>query len=384
MDLTVLKQKTIATPAFIYDLDSIKGKLQLLHSEKTKRNIKLLYSLKALPLPRILKEIKPFVDGFSASSLFEAKLAESVCNGEKEINFVSPGIKSFEWEELSRIANRITFNSLEQLDFFEDRFKGEKNYGIRINPEISFVKDSRYDPCRTFSKLGTPLNQIKERISMDPNFFEKIKGLHIHTNCESTDFSQLTQVFLKIKSELGGEINNFKWINLGGGYLFDQSKNLSLFYELTKEINQNYDEVIIEPGNFIVQDSGYLVSSVIDLFQRNGKRIAVLDTTVNHVPEVFEYQYEPDVLETSPNHENEYMLAGCSCLSGDIFGTYCFENKLDIGSKVIFSSLGSYSLVKAHTFNGINLPDLYCLENKTRLEKIKSYTFKEYMNHYGA
>ncbi len=34
---------------------------------------------------------------------------------------------------------------------------------------------------------------------------------------------------------------------------------------------------------------------MIDLFRSGGTTTAVLDTTVNHLPEVFEYQFEPDV-----------------------------------------------------------------------------------------
>ena len=140
----------------------------------------------------------------------------------------------------------------------------------------------------------------------------------------------------------------------------------------------------LNPGTFLVRDSGYLVSSVIDLFQRDGKNIAVLDTTVNHLPEVFEYQCEPDVLGDDLSNKNEYILAGGSCLAGDVFGVYRFENELELGSKVIFEKVGSYSLVKAHTFNGINLPDVYCLEDGTGLEKVKSFTLEQYVHYYGG
>ena len=173
---------------------------------------------------------------------------------------------------------------------------------------------------------------------------------------------------------------------MGGGYCFDESENLSLFYGLVDELNHSYDfsEIIIEPGNFLVRDCGFLVSSVIDLFRRDGKYIAVLDTTVNHLPEVFEYQYEPDVLGDACSNKNEYILAGSSCLAGDVFGVYRFEDELELGSKVIFEKVGSYSLAKAHMFNGINLPDVYCLEDDIGLKRVKSFTLEHYMHYYGG
>ena len=49
-------------------------------------------------------------------------------------------------------------------------------------------------------------------------------------------------------------------------------------------------------GQDLVRAAGYLIASVLDIFDVNGKRIAVLDTTINHMPEVLEFDYQPDVL----------------------------------------------------------------------------------------
>ena len=54
----------------------------------------------------------------------------------------------------------------------------------------------------------------------------------------------------------------------------------------------------------------------------------MLDTTVNHMPEVFEYQFRPDVLGHNDAGAYEYVLAGMSCLAGDIFGEYRFDAPL--------------------------------------------------------
>ncbi len=377
-------QQLSKTPAFIYNLGEVRKKVAFLSQIKNESNCKILYSVKPLPLYRILEEMES-LDGFSVSSFFEAQLAKKACKDEKEIHFISPGIKDGQWKDISDAVRYLTFNSLEQLSYFEARLK-KQSYGIRVNPGISFIEDPRYNPCREFSKLGVPIAQVKNKISDDPDFLKKIEGIHFHTNFESRDFFHLTETFYKLKTELGDELKRFKWINLGGGYFFEESENLSLFYELVDELNDDYDfhEIIIEPGSFLVRDSGYLVSSVIDLFRRDGKDIAVLDTTVNHLPEVFEYQYEPDVLGDDFSNKNEYILAGSSCLAGDVFGVYRFENELELGSKVIFEKVGSYSLVKAHTFNGINLPDVYCLEDNTGLERVKSFTLEQYVHYYGG
>ena len=379
-------QEINKTPYFIYDLNKVNEKVNFLHQIINGLRCKIIYSVKASPLYNILRELEAQVDGFSVSSLFESKIVIEACSKKKDIHFVSPGIRGDQWNSILNNVNYLIFNSLEQISFFEKKLGKNQSYGIRVNPEVSFIKNKKYDPCHEFSRLGVLIGQLKEKISKDSSFFKKISGIHLHTNCESRDLSQLTDTFLRIKSHLRDDLNRFQWINLGGGYLFNESSNFSLFHELLDEISQNYNflNVIIEPGSFFVGDSGCLVSSVIDLFQRKGKNIAILDTTINHLPEVFEYQYEPDIFGHQKEYKNEYILAGCSCLAGDIFGTYYFKDKLELGSKIIFQNVGHYSLVKSHTFNGINLPDIYCLRDKSDLEKVKSFTFEEYASRFGG
>ena len=146
----------------------------------------------------------------------------------------------------------------------------------------------------------------------------------------------------------------------------------------------HFEHIIIEPGSSIIQNTVNLVSSVIDIFKREGKNIAILDTTVNHLPEVFEYQYQPDISECNLSGSFEYILSGCSCLSGDIFGTYRFKNKLNVGSKITFKNVGAYSMVKANMFNGINLPDIYCIKSNNQWQKIRNYTFNDYLSYCGG
>ena len=66
----------------------------------------------------------------------------------------------------------------------------------------------------------------------------------------------------------------------------------------------------------------------------------MLDTTVNHVPEVFEYQFEPDIEDHDDQGDYEYILAGSSCLAGDVLGVYAFNRRLTIGSRVVLTNVG--------------------------------------------
>ena len=125
-------------------------------------------------------------------------------------------------------------------------------------------------------------------------------------------------------------------------------------------------------------------ASVIDIFESDKKQIAMLDTTVNHMPEVYEYQFEPDILNDSRDGEHEYRLTGCTCLAGDIFGDYLFDKPLKIGNPIIFSNMGAYTLVKAQMFNGVNLPALYMISETGKLRLKKRFDYSDFTSRYGV
>ncbi len=143
-------------------------------------------------------------------------------------------------------------------------------------------------------------------------------------------------------------------------------------------------EILIEPGAALVRSAGLFVSTVEDIIEGNDHAIAILDSSVNHWPEVFEYQFEPDVVGHVDEGKYNYLLAGCSCLAGDLFGEYSFEVPLEVGSRVVFANAGAYSIVKAHMFNGINLPSIYVLTEDGELVLKKRFTYEDFATHWGV
>ena len=167
--------------------------------------------------------------------------------------------------------------------------------------------------------------------------------------------------------------------------MFDgDSVNLDAFYEAVSSLKSKHNlEVFIEPGSTFVRDAGFLVSSVLDLIENGNQVIAILDTSVNHIPESFEYEWRPDVLTDIKDGRYSYIIAGSTCLAGDVFGEYSFAEPLEIGSKVVMHGVGSYNLVKSHTFNGLPLPSIYSLHASGEVSLVKEFTLKEQSRKWG-
>lgn len=375
----------IETPAFIYDKAQIQHDARLARAAVQDESTRLLFALKSYSIAGGLVQIAQQVDGFAASSLFEAQLARRVLGGRGTIHLTTPGLRADELAQLATLSDYVSLNSLPQWKRFRNQLREQVSCGMRVNPELSFVADPRYDPCRPHSKLGIPLSQLRSTYEKTPEELDGIEGLHIHSNCDSDDFSQLLQTVRQLESSVGDLLARVRWLNLGGGYLFKQPQHLEALASAKSELQSRYDlQLFIEPGASIVRRAGCFVASVVDLFVSNNVEVAVLDTSVNHMPEVFEYQFRPDVSGDLPGAPHSYLLAGSSCLAGDVFGVYSFTEPLDVGSQVVFENMGAYSMVKANMFNGINLPNIYARTASGELVLKKRFGFEDFLTHCGV
>ena len=369
-DWKLIKSRIQSTPAFVLDEDQVLANLRPLQRLRHATGCKVLYSMKALPLSALLACLKNEVDGFAASSLFEARLAHQVLAGEGGIHVTTPGLRQQEFVELAGLCSHIAFNSLSQ----QQRLKAMAiNYspGLRLNPRLSFLDDDRYDPCRAHSKLGIGLEQLPARLP------GKVEGLHFHTVFACQTFSPLMATLQQLLPLI--EANpQLRWLNIGGGYRYDLIGEQASLIAMLQQLKRRFAlEIYLEPGKAIVGNAGYLVTQVIDRFTSEGKTLLVLDTSVNHHPEVFEYQRTPELVEAEPLGTQTALLVGSTCKAGDLFGEYRFSRLPDVGEMLSFNDVGAYALIKAHRFNGYNLPDIHCLRGN-QLTLQKHYDYEDY------
>lgn len=373
----------VTTPAFIYDETKIHQNLEWADILRNGSECNVLFAVKSFSFMDALRIMAPRLDGFGTSSLFEARLCRETSNSGL-LHFTTPGIRPDELDEIAALCDYISFNSIGQWERYGRLLIDRIRCGLRVNPQLSFVDDERYDPCRKHSKLGIGVKDLAFMSSSHRVGLEGISGLLVHSNCDSTNFGELLDTVLQLQKHLGDLLYDIQWVNLGGGYIFDNLTDLQPFHKAIDILHSQYDiQIFIEPGAAFVRAAGYVISSVLDLFVSGDKIVAVLDTTVNHMPEVFEYGFQPDVVGHVDDGTHEYILAGCTCLAGDVFGEYRFIEPLEVGEQIIFCNAGAYTLSKAHTFNGINMPSIYSITPEKSLVSKKNFTYDEYAERWG-
>lgn len=371
----------VPTPCFLFDESAMRRKASTLRRALTAYDVSILFSQKANSCPSVLRSIASTVDGFACSSLFEMQLARQIMPT-GQVAFTALNVPFDQRRLFEDACDTLTLNSLQQWRRGAGLFD-RPSLGIRVDPALSIVDDLRYDPCRKHTKLGVRVNSVRE--AWDAGDLRQIRGIHFHTACCTTSWVPLLRSVRAIEEHLDAMMKSLRWINVGGGYQWDNSTDFGPLQEAADLLTNTYGlKMFLEPGDGIVNSAGSLIASVVDLFESDGKTVAILDTTVSHLPEIFEYQYEPDVAEHVESAPHEYILAGCSCLAGDLFGEYTFEEPLDIGSRITFDNVGAYNLVRSTMFNGINLPSIYILQEDGRLDLIREFTYEDYLARCGG
>ena len=366
------------TPALVYDQRRLNALATLAERVREQFGVKVLYSIKACAFFDVLQALVHYVDGFSVSSLFEARLVRHLYS-DCMIHLTTPGLRDREFDELVSICDFVTFNSETQLHRLGTKADRFTSVGLRVNTHISKIPDQRYDPARKRSQLGIPLPLLPEALSSSP---VPVSGLHFHTNSDSENLAHLEENVDALTEALSG-ITGLSWVNFGGGYLFEHASDFEpLRRSVAMATESVAHDVLVEPGASLVRSAGNLVATVIDTFEREGQRIAVLDTTVNHMPEALEFEYQPDVLESSAGGDYDYRLAGSSCLAGDMFGHYRFDKPLAVGGAITFTEVGAYAQSKSHRFNGINLPSVWLRSSDGTLTERQTLDYPTYLQHW--
>jgi carboxynorspermidine decarboxylase len=369
----------IPTPCFVLEEQKLIKNLELLKYVQDQSGIEIICALKGFSMYTSFSVVRQYLAGATASSLNEARLAFEEMGSKAHV--YSPAYLEKEWEELCSYSSHISFNSINQLNQFGDRAQTKGiSCGLRINPQYSEVETNMYNPCIAGSRLGITRESFGEQLP------EGIEGLHSHTLCENDSYT-LERTLKALVEKFGDLLPKIKWLNLGGGHAITRADyDVEHLISILKKIKNQFPnlKIIMEPGSAVGWQTGYLKSTVLDIVDAQGIMVAILDISfAAHMPDTLEMPYKPKIL--GAYHEPisgkpTYRFGGMTCLAGDFYGDYSFDNELKIGDSIIFDDMIHYTMVKTTTFNGVNLPSIgtWTLQNKFELHKSFGYeSFKD-------
>ncbi len=370
----------IPSPCYVMEEKLLRNNLALIKRVKEEAGVNIILAFKAFALWKSFPIVKEYISYSTASSKFEAQLAFEEMG--MPAHTYSPAYTEADFPAILKYSSHITFNSLSQFERFYPLVKADGrgiSCGLRINPEFSDVETDLYNPCAPGTRMGIVRDLLGKTLP------EGIDGLHFHTLCESTSFD-LERTLQEVEKKFGDLLSQVKWLNMGGGHLmtkkgYDTAHLISVLHAFKAKYPNL--EIIMEPGSAFAWQTGFLLTTVVDIVENKGINTAIIDASFTcHMPDCLEMPYKPairyatDAVEGKPS----YRIGGNSCLSGDYMGDWSFEKPLKVGDKIIFEDMIHYTIVKTSMFNGIPHPSLALWSKDDELVIYKSFGYEDYKN----
>ena len=322
--------------------------------------------------------IKEYLKGATASSVHEARLCFEEMGRKTHTYCVAYPPNSF--KEILQYSSHITFNSISEFHRYTsllNQHPERVSVGIRVNPGFSNVEGELNNPCALGSRLGETLESLPSVLP------KEIEGLHFHALSDS-DPENLENVLAAFEQRFGKYLPQLKWVNFGGGHLMTRKGyNVDQLISLLKAFKKKHEvDIIMEPGSAVVWQAGVLITSVLDVFKRDGIPIAILDISFSvHLPDTLGIPYRPRIKGAKdPRKEDKfvYRLGGISCLAGDFMPKYAFEKELVPGDKLVFENMIHYTMVKTTMFNGLEHPQIGIWEENQSYQTIRTFGYEDY------
>lgn len=362
----------LRTPYYLIDETKLKTNLETIRYIREHSGAKSVLALKCFSTWCVFDLMREYMDGTTSSSLFEARLGYEKFG--KEVHAYSVVYSAEEVDTVTKFADKIIFNSISQLKQFYDQAQGML-VGLRINPGVSYSHFDLADPARKCCRLGVCSIQDVEAVA------DLISGIMFHFNCENDDIDNIAAAIENIGIKYAHILQKMRWISLGGGIFFTkQGYPVEKFCKVLKEFSDKYAvQVYLEPGEAAITQSTELVTTVLDIVH-NEIDIAIVDSFVEgHLLDHLIYKTSPKISFPGPGI-NQIMIAGRSCLAGDIFGTYDLESKLKIGDQIRFADTAGYTMVKKNWFNGLPMPSIVVRRLNGEIELVRSFEYEDFMS----
>jgi carboxynorspermidine decarboxylase len=359
------------TPYYLIDERKLLRNLKIIARVRKRCGARVVLALKCFSTWGVFGLMKKYMDGTTSSSLYEARLGHEKFG--KETHAYCVAYSEREIKEVSRFADKIIFNSASQLKRFYPHVRG-RNLGVRINPLVSYSHFDLADPARKYSRLG--VRDKKELLALLP----LIQGVMFHFNYENDDFKDFSSNLDHISRAYGEVLRAVRWVSLGGGiYFTKKGYPVEKFCDRIKKFSKQFNvQVYLEPGESAITGSAQLVTKVLDIVH-NTIDIAIVDASIEaHMLDLLTYRIKAK-MKDGVRGRFTYMIAGRSCLAGDVFGTYRFRTRPEVGSIVKIDDAAGYTIVKKNWFNGLAMPSIVIKRLNGSYTVARRFTYKEFV-----
>ena len=111
--------------------------------------------------------------------------------------------------------------------------------------------------------------------------------------------------------------------------------------------------ILLEPGRFLVGNSGYFLTKVLYEKKNSSKRFIIVDGAMNDLlrPSLYDAFHKVSVVDEESSHSTFADVVGPICESGDFLAKDRILPKTKKGSLLVIHSVGAYGFSMSSNYN---------------------------------
>jgi diaminopimelate decarboxylase len=361
--------REFGTPLYVYESAIIRRQCRLLRESFAEAAPEIHYALKANPNPAILKIVREEGMSIDAVAPFEVRLCLELGFRPEQILFTGNNTSDDELRYCLERGVRINVGSLSELARY-GRLNPGGRVAVRINPDIGDGHHPHVITGGPDSKFGIYHTDLAKLQAVLAEHRLRLIGVHSHIG---TGILQTQQMLGAMEITLGTakRLPLLEFVDFGGGFGIPyrpDEKPLPLA-DLGREMSRRFArfcteygrplKMQLEPGRFLVAQSGTLLTRVTTLHATPGHRFVGTDTGFNHLARPILYGSYHQIVNASAveGPAMRAVVAGNICETGDVFtqGSGGIEDRdlveVQEGQLLALRDVGAYGFNLASQYN---------------------------------
>jgi diaminopimelate decarboxylase len=364
------------TPVWIYSKRTLLHHLNQIQQAFAEVDPVICYSVKAnsnLGILKVMNDAGSSFDVVSGGELYRVKQA-----GADTSRVVFAGVGKTDAEIREALDNNVLMFNVEseaELDAIARVAESMNKVGpvaLRLNPDIDAKTHAKTTTGKKGNKFGMDIEraeQLAEKVLSDKRL--SLKGIHMHLGSPILSTEPYAAAVVKaaeVVARFRARGHDTRWINLGGGFGINYRQQEALPASayaavIVPTVKAAGCRLALEPGRFIVGNSGILVSRVIFTKREGGKLFVIQDAAMNDLVRPAMYDAFHRIWPVTPKvpapRDYEAVLEGCEatdvvgpvCESGDYLAKGRYLPPMDRGDLVCTFSAGAYGMAMSSNYN---------------------------------
>lgn len=361
----LLQLADAGTPRYVYHLPTVRARARALAAIKPIDQ--RYYAIKANSHPAILQLLE--AEGFGLECVSHGELKHVFQHlpelSPKRVLFTPSFCPRSEYEAAFALGVTVTIDNVEALQRWPDLFRNRELW-LRVDLGRGEGHHAKVRTGGKESKFGLPIARVDEFVRAATELGSRVVGLHAHLG-SGVETAQHWRLMCDELAGFARRIGSVQTIDIGGGLPIpyaaeDEPFDLDAWAEGLAEVKALHPafRLAIEPGRYLVAESGVLLTHATQVVEKDGVRRVGLDAGMNALmrPALYDAWHDIENLSRQGGYaEAAFDVVGPICESSDVFGK---RRKLPVSTApddvMLIADAGAYGYVMANTYNQRLLP----------------------------